>query len=209
MNWDEIEIVIPTVLSVPGRADTLKDLLVQIAEQCPGVLVRVLPQYHRPEDLALHAFRTLSKGLRDFSRPWVILIEDDVELAQDFGVRVPPVLEEELDSVVSFFSIDPNDVKAFTKGIRYYEVLGSFAYSQCVAFRREVIEGWSCRMMDWYNKNKDLAYSTPDLSIKDCCTDMGVSVIVSLPSLVQHRVMQSAFNHYGSAQQQSPTYGLK
>ena len=207
LSWKDLEIVIPSVLSSEGRANTLRNLLVQISQQCPGVLVRILPQYHRPNDLAKNAFDVLSEGLRNFSgRPWVILIEDDVELAPNFGEGVPPVLEEHPEAgAISFFSQDKHDVLALAnKDIRYYDVPDSFAYSQCVAFRKEAIEGWAERMLDWHAKCD--RYATPDLSISDCLNDMGFKLIVSLPSLVQHIVMKSAFNHVGTAKRQAPTF---
>ena len=209
LSWKDLEIVIPSVLSVPGRADSLRNLLIQISQQCAGTSVRILPQYHRPQDLASHAFEVLSEGLKNFAKPWVILIEDDVELSLEFGKRVPPVLEELSDAgAISFFSPDLHDVRAMHKRqIQHYEISQGFAYSQCVAFRKEVIEGWADRMLDWHAKCEK--YATPDLSISDCCKDMGVKLMVSLPSLVQHIVMKSAFNHNGSSQQQSPTYQEK
>ena len=206
MNWKEVEIVIPSVLSSPGRADSLRNLLTQISQQCPGVWVRIFPQHDpRPEDLAKHAFDVLSAGFRDFSRPWVILIEDDVKLSPHFGERVPPILDEAGDGIgaVSFFSIK-DDVMLKGKRSTYEATSRPFAYTQCIAMRKNVAEHWGDYMMKWY-EHKTI-YATPDLSFGYCCDDLGLKIIINLPSLVQHLKMPSAFNH--SSFPSSPTFGM-
>jgi FkbM family methyltransferase len=196
MNWNEVEIVIPSVLSSPGRADSLRDLITQISQQCPGVWIGIFPQHDpRPKDLAKHAFDVLPAGFRDFSRPWVILIEDDVVLSPEFGTRVLQIIESVDDTVgaVSFFS--PMDESRWNhKQYLYEEKHRPFAYTQCVAMRKQVAEHWGDQMMRWY-ANKGKRYATPDLSFGYCCDELDLKIMISLPSMVQHLGMPSAFKH--------------
>jgi hypothetical protein len=207
MEWKDVEIVIPSVLSVPGRSESLRNLLTQISKQCPGVWVRILPQYHRPKDLPKHAFHVLSAGFRDFSRPWVILIEDDVKLSPEFGRKVLRKIEavEDIVGAVSFFSV-MDEAKWEKKLFMYESTRRPFAYTQCIAMRKHVAEYWGDYMLKWYDANKDKMYICPDLSFGYCCDELGLKIIISLPNMVQHIQMPSVFGH--KAFPFSPTFGL-
>ena len=195
--WKDIDVVIPAVLSIPGRANSLRDLLTALAKQCPGIQVRILPQYHRPPNIAKHAFKILTAGLRDFTRPWVVYLEEDVKLSSDFGKHLPATLDVVDDDVgaVSFFSMNPEDIEHIRNGVHFYNSDRPFIFAQCIALRREVAEAWGRHLIPWQERAPKNKYAL-DMALGDCCDEMGVRLLVHLPSLVQHRAdLPSAFGH--------------
>lgn len=194
MSWSNIEIIIPSVLSIEPRAKALYNLLIQISQQCPDTWVRILPQYNRPQNLAEHAYKVLSNGFRDFSHPWVLLIEDDVLLSDQFGTLVPDILNNAESDIgaISFFSIEDNHLWKGTPHL-YEFTIRPFYCTQCIAMRKEVAEHWGQHMIEW--KKQYPHYSTPDLAFANSCDSLNKKIMIYLPNLAQHIKLTSAFNH--------------
>lgn len=204
MDWDSVTAVIPTVLSIPERAESLHQLLLQLGQQCPGLWVRLLPQYERPPDIARHACAVIGAGLRDITRPWVLFVEDDAELAEDFGARALEALQQEPADAVSFFSPWAEDLNRLRRGERYYPAPRPFVYSQCVALRSELADAWGVCLPTWPDRSPDQRAAI-DHALGYCCDELGASLVIHVPSLVQHRQVPSAFGH--SSSPRSPSFG--
>jgi len=197
MEWRNIQAVVPAVVSIPERSRSLGLLLAALARQCPGLTVTVAPQWQtRPGVEPRAAFEAIEQALRSVWAPWVFYFEEDVELSQTFGTAALDVLKSaEPDwAGVSFFSRGRGDRRRMADGERIV-VSMPFVYAQCVAVRREVAEYWRGRILDWWDAAPRGKQKAPDMALSDCCEELGRNIVTSLPSLVQHRRIPSAFGH--------------
>jgi hypothetical protein len=201
MDWSDVEAVIPAVMSMPERADSVKELLIELGKQCPGIKARVIPQY-RHDDKPPHwrdVFETISKGLVNLHGGWVLYFEDDAMLAPWFGEDLLPVLENAKDDVglIALFSQERSDLSLFNDGVRLREVPEDvcWAYSQAVAIRREVAEYWGAHMVQWWDDAKESWKRAPDVCLGLCCRKLGKKILIKIPNTAQHRRGPSAFNN--------------
>jgi hypothetical protein len=206
MEWKYLEAVIPAVMSIPERAESIKELLIQLSKQCPGINVNIVPQWHPNGPNTRDAFESIVRGLDSTNSDWVLYFEDDAEISSYFGERALPIIETIKDDcgVISFFSCDVYDTRRNKNNIKLYEP-ESFAFSQCVAIRKEVVIAWKNMLIPWWDNNEKV-YSrrAPDIALGQACNDAGYKVLVSLPNLTQHRAAPSAFGHDHNSQ--SKTY---
>jgi len=198
ITWDSIDVVIPAVVSIPERLQSLTTLLADLAIQCPGVVVHTIPQWTTDKYTERDAFVAISNVLAGATRRWVIYMEEDVELDPEFGARVPQILTE-LPSThpfgaVSFFSSDEQDKERLAKGVYIYE-REEFFHSQCIAMRLHVAQAWQRMIVPWWDAAPQRKKRCIDLSFGSCCKEIGTNLLTYLPSLVQHRQIPSGYGH--------------
>jgi len=196
LKWSDCDALIPAVMSMTERADSVRQLLIDIGRQCPGMRVRIMPQWRVEEPESWReVFATISAGLEDLSRPWLLYFEDDAQLGPEFGDRVLPILDAADDDcgAVSFFSDNQRDLKRMLQKTQLYESGYPFVHAQGLAIKREVAAAWGKMMVSWWDRSKEK--KAPDMALGDCCRDLGLKIMVHLPSLVQHRDIPSAFGH--------------
>jgi hypothetical protein len=199
-DWSKTEAIIPAVVSIPERRDSLIQLITDLSIQCPGISAKVIPQWKvKPGSQPRIAFESIAKGLEGVSCPWVFYLEDDIELSPKFGEIVPSVLNSvnEKCGAVSFFS---TGCVIFPM----YKVSLPFNYAQCVAIKLEVAEAWGDLILDWWDHAPHAKRKGPDICLGECCHGLGLDILVYTPSLVQHRDIPSAFGH--TAHKKSGTF---
>jgi hypothetical protein len=199
MEWKDFEAVIPAVMSMPGRADSVRELLKDLAKQCPGIKVHVMPQWYDKIPNWRDVFITISRSLQNITSSWILYFEDDAELALDFGERSLPIING-VDSdcgAIAFFSEHREDEARLDDADSVlYEPKLPFVHSQGMAIRKEVAEAWSNSMVEWWDKaKKKYQKKAPDMALGHACYQAGYKILVHLPSLVQHRQLLSAYGH--------------
>jgi hypothetical protein len=190
-DWSKTEAIIPAVVSIPERRDSLIQLITDLSIQCPGISAKIIPQWKaRPGCIPRTAFESIHKGLEGISCPWVFYLEEDIELSPKFGEVIPSILNavDEKCGAVSFFSTDSNIVPM-------YRASPPFNYSQCVAIRLEVARSWGNTLLNWWDNAPRAKRKGPDICFGECCDNLGVDILVYTPSLVQHRYIPSGFGH--------------
>jgi len=197
-DWSETQAIIPAVVSIPERADSVRQLLIDLSKQCPGISATVIPQWKdHPKAAPRLAFESISKGLKGVSSPWVFYMEEDIQLSSKFGELVPEVLNqvEVGHGAISFFSQKKADVKVLKLGRKCYLAGHPFTYSQCMAMKLVVAQAWEKMLLPWWESAPLDKKRAPDMALGDCCRDLGLKIMISLPSLVQHREIPSGFGH--------------
>jgi hypothetical protein len=196
MIWRDTTIVVPSLLSSEGRADSLRDVLVQLAQQCPDAIVRVVPQWRetiRPAEVQA----SLSAGLRCIASRYVLWLEDDVMLCRDFGERASSAIVEHVnaEAALSLFSgVD------FSPGVH---ALDTLVGCQAVAVPHRVVETWAAEILNLRDAKNGLWFA-PEHALTLACDLRGVRLQTITPSLVQHRHLPSTFGFTVSLY--SPTF---
>jgi len=199
MTWADVTIVIPTVLSFPGRAASLISQLERVARECQGAAVRVIPQWYSEHD-SKAALTAMANGLHDVGRQRVLWIEDDVEFCEDFGARAI----DEIDATVG-----PNRVLSLFSqlrlppGIRPIKLIMG---CQAVAMPAWIAHEWSAELVRLRDSDPPPhgSYAAIDLALTDLCRAHGVEVLGHFPSLVQHGALDSVWGHQNTMH--SPTF---
>jgi len=198
-DWKNTEAIIPAVVSIAERADSLRQLLVDLSIQCPGISATVIPQWKQsPRSNPRSAFESIAKGLQGMSSPWVFYMEEDIKLSTKFGELVPEVLNKIPDEcgAVSFFSPNKTEQKLVRlNGSSLNEAGEPFTYAQCVAMKLKVALAWKNMILPWWDAAPSGKKRAPDMALGDCCKDLGLKILIYLPNLVQHRCIESGFGH--------------
>jgi hypothetical protein len=189
MSWEQVEALVPLVVSIE-RLTSLSELARNLGEQCLGIRMSVIPQWRKEPD-SKAAFKSIAVGLAECTRPWVLYLEDDVELSQDFGAKllkrlplVPGV------GALSFFSPAARDIDFYRAGRFTYEAPRPFVWAQCLLLRRELAHAWAESLFNW-----DGHPTSIDNALTPAADKLGLSVCVALPSLAQHRSLDSTWGH--------------
>jgi len=193
-DWKNTEAIIPAVVSIAKRADSLQQLLVDLSIQCPGISATVIPQWKTAIKINhRRAFESIAKGLHKMSSPWIFYMEEDIKLSTKFGELVPDILNNMGDDwgAVSLFSFNSDDVRMLRSGMHYYEI--SLTYSQCLVMKLEVAKAWEKSILPWWDNAPKTKKEAIDASFRECCENLGLKVFVRLPNLVQHRCLESGF----------------
>ena len=190
-TWADVDIVIPTITSIPERVASLNQLVSDLNQQCPGATIHVIEQtYSDPPDW-LDVYAKIVDGTRNVSKAWVLFFEDDAQIAPDFGERALKTMKMVNSDceVISFFSLDEGDEDRLNQGVRMYQT-GNFGFSQGLALRFRTAKDWF--NTNWvHGKNVNLQ---PDITLRNICNTTGRKIMVRLPNLVQHQSVPSVLN---------------
>jgi hypothetical protein len=211
MNWTDVEAAIPHLVAEPGRRKCVQRVMLDLGRECPGILVRVAPQYgQHPYSVQLGQQR-MGELARAAARNWTLWVEDDVRLVEGFGERCAAVLEMHGSEhpVISFFSPGDRDVFRYHRGIRLYETAGpNFTYLQCVLMRSDIARGWGELLETWWDTaDNEVSRNAADHALGRYCFDRGIRIAVSLPNLAQHYPTPSCYGH--GACPRSETFGME
>jgi len=208
--WQVTEAVIPLTVNTPQRLEAVKDMLVVLGRECPGILVRVVPQYHIERHTIQDAYNAIASGLLGVQHKWVLYLEDDVELDPCFGEKAAKVAAalSERYTVLSLFSRGNRDLQRLREGELHYERrLPRFTYAQCLLMPNRVARAWGKELLTWADNEPNGYTGTPDIALGYCCQDHGWSIGSVVPSLAQHLVTPSSFGH--GVCPQASTYGQR
>lgn len=209
MKWSDVAIVIPAML--PARAAFVEHLMLRIKAECPGAFLLICP--HEEGTPARVDFpRALGEGVAT-GRPWVLQLEDDVELCPHFSVRALHGMDslDQSVGVVTLFSRNKADLIAYAAG-HFFRPLApkSFSMSQGFFIRSELAAGVhrfafgaAGGPFGWYQRHPQHNRAA-DLLLGAYLSERKARVLVRIPSLVQHRPGPSTLpGHHGARQSES------
>lgn len=198
-SWHDVVVAIPTIL--PARQRALDQLMGRVAAECPGALVLVAP--HAAGEPARVDFPRVLAAAARVGRPWILQLEDDVELCPGFGQRA---LKAGLDRAdcVTLFSRSAADLDALRRGETLRKISPSaFSMSQAFFLRAEVVAGIEGCAVQWYAHHPEHNRGA-DLLLGHLLSSLNARVLVRIPSLVQHRRLPTTLpNHRGARQSES------
>jgi hypothetical protein len=196
MQWNEVEAVLPAVFSRPDRAESVQNLLIRLAQQCPGITVRIVPQWPKNPDPRA-AFEAIAAGLAHLYHPWVLYLEDDCQLSSRFGAEALLDLEQAAENwgAISFFSAGPQDAQLVARKKRFYPAGNPFILSQCVLMRWVVAQEWGDGLLEWWAAASEGRQKAPDIALGEAAGRLGMQIMVRVPNLAQHRAIPSVFGH--------------
>ncbi len=187
-------ITIPTIL--PQRCDSLADLLGQLSVLCPLVPTVVSPHVDgaaRGRDF-LEALR-LGAALEC---DWTVYLEDDAYLAPDFPHVVRERLAEADDKgipVVSLYSDNRRVVAAMAAGENSCELPARYLWATvCIAVRSRDVAAITAFAPSWYADHPEHWHAS-DLLLRSFYAAAGSSVLLAVPSAVQHRNLPTTLDH--------------
>ena len=194
LTWKDIQVIIPTNSSDNFRSNNCKKLAYNISKECIGCNLEIAKQYN------IKTFRdvfiSISNALKSINKEYILYIEDDVCLSNDFGKRALNRINYLNKDIISFFSIGGEDIVRYNSGIRSYEKPGhSFGYLQCIFMTKEIGIGWGNMMVNWWDSAQNNLKGAPDFALGEYCQKHDILITISLPSLVQHISTTSLFGH--------------
>jgi hypothetical protein len=199
ITWKEIEVCIPAVVSLPERAECLERELKAIKKQAPSAKVTVSRQQLNGVPSVQAASANIADALAKCSRPWVLYLEDDLEIGGDFGTGVLAALNAlEQPAVVAFFS--PTNVGP--DGL--HDAGDSWSRPQCTAMPLELAQEWAKRLRTWPKDAPKGCTKLTERPLRNAALARGWKIWISIPSLVQHGAVPSAWQN--ARQVSSPTY---
>lgn len=201
-TWNDVTVAIPTVVE---REASAARLVADLARKCPEA--KVVLHRHVPGEPAWVTFPTtlMRAGVVGHltRRPWVLQLEDDVDLAPDFGRLALEVGLDDCD-VLTLFSRSRRDLAAMDRGEKVRRLNPSaFSMSQGFFIRREMAVGVHVFAPSWYADHPQHNRAA-DLLLADYLSTVCARVLVRVPSLVQHRRGPSTLpGHHGARQSES------
>lgn len=199
VSWTDVVVAIPTVL--PERQRYLNELIEQVTAACPGARLVIMP--HVAGTPARVDFPKVLQAAGRIEGNWVLQLEDDVYLAPTFGEAALAAMLEEAE-VVTLFSRSVEDMAALARGERFRRITpSSFSMSQAFLVRSYLVEDLVPFAEGWYGRNPQHNRGA-DLLFGAWLSNIRARVLVSVPSLVQHRRGPSTLpNHNGARQSES------
>jgi hypothetical protein len=142
------------------------------------------------------AFETWQRTLAEAGVDPAVLLQDDVELTEDWRAKVEAVISEHPDTVIQFFSMRKADE---TVGSRW-EPGRTYLMNQC----HYLPAGAAARLLDysqdWHLKDPRNP-TCQDLATAGWLRDTGQRYWLHVPSLVQHRPWASTLGARSKARQ--------
>lgn len=160
-----------------------------------------IPGLEVVHDRCHNAWDTWIRVLALVGSDQAILMEDDVELAENWRERVEEIISEYRDDVIQFFSlaktVGPDGIErrppsSFSSNLCYY--LPEDAAASLLRFA----PGWAKR-----HPEHPTGY---DLAMRDWLKSVGRQYLLVTPSLVQHRRMRSVIDPSRSSRRQSVSF---
>lgn len=190
-----ILIVIPT--KQPERYADLIKLQKQLINQDMQFIIIPHQDGLRPSD---NYIRSLEVGYEcTKSGDYVLQMDDDVYLCNDFSSIINTVLSDNQYDVISFYR---NDKLVKKKGI--YKHSGTYFGNQCLAYKRELIPAFIDYHKE-FDKEDNGWLDAPDVALGQFCKKMGHKIWTYHPSIVQHRDVHSLIGN-GTFKRQSESF---
>lgn len=167
------------IMGVPERMDCIKrnqkrlnipDELIFIDENHEGLLQNAKRAWSYPTD-----------------KPYVMVLQDDVELCDDFISYVDAIVKAHPDSIISLFSVQYTRPCAFTRyptETPYIKVNSITA--QAIVMKTEYVEPCLAAWKDEYRGD--------DININKWATANDIEMLTTVPALVQHIGDESVFD---------------
>lgn len=151
-------------------------------------------------DTKKNAMTTFLEALTMAGDEPCIHMEDDILITSNFDEKIEKVISENKNVVIQFFSMRKKDL---TIGSRL-ESGRTFCMNQCFYLPK----GYSKKLLKYYDiwKRKEEHPTGYDLMLADMLGRE--KYLISVPSLVDHRVCKSLINSRRSAYRQSLTFEL-
>lgn len=198
VTWNDVVVAIPTCSE---RRPARHALYKQLIEHCPDAPIVI--HEHVPGDPARVDFPRVLRLAADQGRPWILQLEDDVALAPTFAEEA---LKHGLDrcDVLTLFSRNKADLAALDQGEKVRRASpGSFSMSQGFLIRAELAAGVEAFAPGWYAAHPEHNRAA-DLLLAAYLSSRKASLLVRIPSLVQHRRLPSTLpKHRGARQSES------
>lgn len=132
-----------------------------------------------------------------------IILQDDVELAENWREQVEAVIQERGDAVIQFFSLRKSD---FDKG-SHYERGANYMSNLCFYLPAGHAADLKAFTEQWWEENPH--HTGDDSCMAEWLKSRNEKYWHHVPSLVQHRTWKSVINESRSSKRQSPTFGVK
>lgn len=202
MTWADVFAVLPVVLSQPDRAASAERIERDLAEQCRGLVVLKANQSWSEQPQRDAPFGHIAHALRSVPGSACLYLEDDVQLAPDFGTQLERIIDEKLDvrarTAVSLFS--EADAQP-----GYQAAPRPFIHAQGLIMPVWLAYEWGKALPRWAAMDRTQCHGfAPDICFGEVCDAHGVELLIHYPSLMQHLPIVSAcgHTHYPS----SPTF---
>ena len=184
----------------------LRELAEQLAAECSGAAF--VTRRHVPGTSARLDFPAVIDAAVARGRPWILHVEDDVQLAPAFGRLAPEALAEAERAGVaamSLFSRSRRDLQMLDRGERYRrQAPSSFSGLLCVFLRAGAVRGLSEWAPSWYADHPEHHHAA-DTLLGAWLSRQRARMLVHVPSLVQHRDAPSTL-HPGAGPRQSASF---
>ena len=149
-----------------------------------------------------NAWATWLKVLRTAGRDAVVILEDDVTLAEGWRDKIEAAVTEHGESVIQFFSMRQADL---TVGSRW-EPGRTFMMNQCYYLPAGAAEDLIGFALEWH---KTTEHRTGyDICMAEWMKARGMKYWLHVPSLVQHETWASEINPRRPRNRQSKTFEM-
>ena len=176
------------IMGVPWLPQRTKRA-VELARQTGGEVVW---------DRAHDAFDTFQLVLEEAGDEAVVILQDDVALAENWSEKVSAAIEEHPDDLINFFSLQSEKESGYRPGRTYL-------MNQCYYLPA----GYASRLLeysqDWRERHPNLK-TGDDSCIQWWLKENKLSYWMHVPSLVQHEDWRSEINHKRPRNRQSKVF---
>jgi hypothetical protein len=207
VSWHDVTIAIPTM---PQRVDLLVELVEELRRHCEGAAF-VLREHVEGDPPSVDFPAVINEALKT-DRPWVLQVEDDAWPCPAFGYLAAQYLataEAYGIQAVQFFSRHKQDLGLYRSGVHgswRKQPPAQLCMIQAVAVRSYALSGFPEWAPQWYAEHPQHVHAA-DTLLGAWLSRKKARVMVTVPSLVQHRAVPSTLPHRGGARQ-SETYRL-
>lgn len=178
------------IMAVPFIPERLKNA-VELKKATGGEIVL---------DQKRSVMHTFTLVLEEAGQDPVIILQDDVYLAQDWRAKVEAVIAEHPTSVCQFFSLRKSDLEHGARWQPGSAYLANTCFYLPKGYAAELLEF----TREWIEQNPE--HTGDDTCLSEWLASRKERYWHHVPSLVQHHVWKSAINDRRSSKRQSPTF---
>lgn len=178
------------IMAVPFIPERLKNA-VRLRDETGGTIVL---------DRARDIMDTFTLVLEEAGTDPVVVLQDDVYLAQDWRAKVEAVIAEHPRSVCQFFSLRKSDLEMGARWQPGSAYLANTCFYLPAGYAEQLLEF----TRQWILDNP--GHTGDDTCLAAWLASRRERYWHHVPSLVQHHVWKSAINDRRSSKRQSPTF---
>lgn len=150
-------------------------------------------------DQTHNAFDTWQSVMAAAGDDAIVMLEDDITLAENWRERVEAAVAEHPDDIIQFFSLRSEKESGYRPG-------RTFLMNQCYYLPAGVAKQLLEYSQDWVEKNP--RYKTGyDITMASWMRENGLRYWMHVPSLVQHEDWRSEINPKRPRNRQSKVFG--